>query len=127
MPPPKALPNGTISEDLAERTTEATAQKIDWIREGAGDRFDQVELSMMISPVLEDDHEAAALRFAAQRGWHGIGAAHVLGMPSVFVGSVDRIVDDMLARRDSYGFSYYVVSDRAMETFAPVVERLTGR
>jgi hypothetical protein len=40
---------------------------------------------------------------------------------------VDRIVDVMQARRDEYGFSYYVVSDRAIETFAPVVDRLSGR
>jgi probable F420-dependent oxidoreductase len=124
---PKALPNGTISEDLSERTPEATAQKIAWIRDGAGDRFDHVELSMMVSPVIADDDLAAAERFAAQRGWDGIDAAQVLAMPSVFVGPVDRIVDEMQARRHEYGFSYYVVSDRAMETFAPVVARLAGR
>jgi probable F420-dependent oxidoreductase len=123
---PKALPNGTISEDLSERTPEATAQKIAWIRDGAGDRFDQVELSMMISPAVADDHVAAAEQFAAQRGWSGLGADDVLQMPSAFVGSVDRIADTMHMRRDEYGFSYYVVSDLAMETFAPVVERLTG-
>jgi alkanesulfonate monooxygenase SsuD/methylene tetrahydromethanopterin reductase-like flavin-dependent oxidoreductase (luciferase family) len=124
---PKALSNGTISEDPSERTPEATAQKVDWIRDGAGDRFDQVELSMMISPVLADDHHSAAERFAAQRGWRGLGADQVLEMPSVFVGTVDRIVDVMQARRDEYGFSYYVVSDRAIETFASVVDRLSGR
>src|SRR5215203_5154368 len=62
---PKALSNGTISEDPSERTPEATAQKVEWIRDGAGDRFDQVELSMMISPVLADNHLSAAERFAA--------------------------------------------------------------
>ena len=124
---PRALSNGTISEDPSERTPEATAQKVEWIRDGAGDRFDQVELSMMISPVLADDHHNAAERFAAQRGWRGLGADHVLQMPSVFVGPLDRVVDVMQARRDEYGFSYYVVSDRAIETFAPVVDRLSGR
>jgi probable F420-dependent oxidoreductase len=124
---PRALSNGTISEDPSERTPEATAQKVEWIRDGAGDRFDQVELSMMISPALADDDLSAAERFAAQRGWGGLGADQVLQMPSVFVGPVDRIVDVMQARRDKYGFSYYVVSDRAIETFAPVVDRLSGR
>lgn len=32
----------------------------------------------------------------------------------------------MQARRDCYGLSYYVVSDRDMERAAPVVERLSG-
>ncbi|MGH8822938.1 MAG: TIGR03621 family F420-dependent LLM class oxidoreductase [Jiangellaceae bacterium] len=124
---PKALPNGTISEDRAERTPEATAQKIAWIRDGAGERFGRVELSMMISPVIAEDHVGEAERFAAHRGWDGSRPVEVLAMPSVFVGAVDRIVDEMQARREQYGFSYYVISDRVMDAFAPVVERLTGR
>jgi hypothetical protein len=54
-------------------------------------------------------------------------AERVLEMPSVFLGSVERIVDQMQERRDRYGFSYYVVADGAMEAVAPVVERLAGR
>jgi hypothetical protein len=37
-------------------------------------------------------------------------------MPGALVGPVSRIVDDMLARRERYGFSYYVVSDRDLES-----------
>jgi hypothetical protein len=33
----------------------------------------------------------------------------------------------MEERRNRYGFSYYVVSDRALGEFAPVVATLTGR
>jgi hypothetical protein len=48
-------------------------------------------------------------------------------MPSVFLGPAERIVDQLHARRERHGFSYYVVPDGAMETVAPVVERLAGR
>ncbi|HUH07382.1 MAG TPA: LLM class flavin-dependent oxidoreductase, partial [Egibacteraceae bacterium] len=41
---PRALPNGTISEELAERTPEAMARKIDLVRQGAGERFEDIEL-----------------------------------------------------------------------------------
>jgi len=47
-------------------------------------------------------------------------------MPSVFIGSVDRIVDEMRARRDRYGFSYYVVLDHTVEKVMPIVARLAG-
>ncbi|HEU4544254.1 MAG TPA: TIGR03621 family F420-dependent LLM class oxidoreductase [Jiangellaceae bacterium] len=123
---PKALPDGTISADHSERTPTATAQKIAWIREGAGDRFDQIELSMIVSPLISPDHHNAAVQFATARGWGTAAADLVLEMPSAFVGPVERIVDVMQARREEYGFSYYVVSDRAMEEFAPVVDKLTG-
>jgi hypothetical protein len=47
-------------------------------------------------------------------------------MPSVFIGSLEHIVDEMRARRERYGFSYYVVLDDAMEKVAPIVARLAG-
>ncbi len=123
---PKALPSGTISEDISERTPETMAQKVAWIRDGAGDRFAQLELSMMISPVTTDDYRNAELEFAVNRGW-GTGAAELVAeMPSAFIGPVERIADLMLARREAYGVSYYVVSDRAMEAFAPIVTKLAG-
>lgn len=125
---PRALPDGTISAELSERTSAATAQKVAWIRAGAGDRFDEVELSMMISPVVTDEPVAmAAARFADARGWGADAADEVLAMPSAFIGSADRIVEQMVNRREQFGFSYYVVSDRAMEQFAPVVAALDTR
>ena len=48
-------------------------------------------------------------------------------MPSVFIGSVNEIADQMEQRRERYGFSYYVVSDRQLDRAAPLVERLAGR
>jgi probable F420-dependent oxidoreductase len=123
---PKALPSGTISEDISERTPATTAQKIAWIREAAGDRFAQLELSMMISPAITADHRKAALQFAVERGWGTEAADLVLDMPSAFVGPVERIAELILARREEYGFSYYVVSDSAMEGFSPVVAKLAG-
>ena len=48
------------------------------------------------------------------------------GYSTVFIGSLDYIVDEMRARRERYGFSYYVVLDQAMEKVAPIVARLAG-
>ena len=47
-------------------------------------------------------------------------------MPSIFIGPVDEIVEEMRARRERYGFSYYVIFDHAIETVAPIVARLAG-
>ena len=82
---------------------------------------------MVISPDITDDHYGAAERYAAEHGWGIAAADRVLEMPSTFVGPVARIVDDMLARREQYGFSYYVVSDQDLDAFGTVVERLAGR
>jgi hypothetical protein len=39
---------------------------------------------------------------------------------------VDHIVDQMHARRERYGISYYVVADRSVEMVALIVARLAG-
>ncbi len=122
---PRALPNGTISDDLSERSPEAIARKVGWVRDGAGDRFADVELSMMISVTVADDYRAAADTVAAERGWPG-AADQVLDMPSQFIGSVDRIVGLMRKRRERYGCTYFVVADGDMDALAPVVARLAG-
>jgi probable F420-dependent oxidoreductase len=124
---PRALPNGTISEDLSERSPETIDRKLDWVRQAAGGRFGELELSMMVSVIVADDHRKAAAQLAAERGWGAAASARVLEMPSVFVGGVDRIVELMQARRDRYGFSYFVVADEDMEALGPVVDRLAGR
>jgi len=61
------------------------------------------------------------------RGWSGISAEQVLDMPSLFIGTPDQMVEDLLRRREQYGFSYFVVADASMEAFAPIVTRLAGR
>ena len=42
------------------------------------------------------------------------------------IGSVDQIVEGMQARREQYGFSYYVLFDHAIDEVAPIVARLAG-
>ena len=46
-------------------------------------------------------------------------------MPSIFIGSIEQIAEQMQQRRERYGFSYYIVSDAIMEPFAPIVRQLT--
>jgi hypothetical protein len=69
----------------------------------------------------------AADDLARDRGWSGVSPEQVLDMPSVFIGSVDQIVETMQARRERYGFSYYVLMDHVLEQTAPIVARLAGK
>ncbi len=102
------------------------AQKIEWVREAAGDRFPDLELSTIVSVVVAEDHHAAAERLAARRGWAGLPAERVLDLPSMVAGEPDRIAEQLHARRERYGLSYFVVSDQDMAGFSPVVQRLSG-
>jgi probable F420-dependent oxidoreductase len=119
----RALPDG--SKDAADMTAAATARKIAWVREAAGERFDRIELNT-ICPTVEvtPDRRAAAERLAAQLP---VSAAEILESPAVLLGSVEEIAETLLRRRERFGFSSIVVLEPVMEAFAPVVERLRGR
>jgi probable F420-dependent oxidoreductase len=105
--------------------TESTANQLEWVRSSAGRRFDQIELQMVAFPATvtaDADHQVANLAKA-----FGIEPAEVRASPHILVGSVEEICDLLEARRDRWGVSYWVVATAAMESFAPVVERLRGR
>jgi probable F420-dependent oxidoreductase len=124
---PKALPNGTISEDLSERSPTTIARKVEWVREAAGERFDEVELGLIAFPAIGEDPRRQAERVAVRRGWGAAAADQVLEMPSILVGPPERVADDLQARRERLGLSYYVVSNANMEAAAPLVADLAGR
>ncbi|WP_165978365.1 TIGR03621 family F420-dependent LLM class oxidoreductase [Actinomadura darangshiensis] len=121
---PRALPEGAISDEISERLPDTIARKVGWVREAAEGR--DVELSMMVSPTFGSDPRRAAAKVAVTRGWGTSSAEAVLGMPSQFVGPPEHIAEQMLARRDRFGFTYYQISDEDMEEFAPVIPLLTA-
>ncbi|WP_433136676.1 TIGR03621 family F420-dependent LLM class oxidoreductase [Actinomadura nitritigenes] len=120
---PRALPDGTISEEIGERLPETIERKVGWVREAAAGH--DVELSMMVTPTFGPDPRRAAAKVAVTRGWGTASTDLVLEMPSQFVGPPEHIAEQMLARRDRYGFTYYQVSDEAMDAFAPVIAHLS--
>jgi probable F420-dependent oxidoreductase len=122
-----SVATGTVVDEAAERLAGSVSQKLAWVREGAGPRYDDIELSLIPTLVFEEDHEVAASRLISARGWTGVSVGDVLAMPSVFIGSVGAIADQMEERRALYGFSYYVVSDGNLDRVAPLVARLAGR
>jgi alkanesulfonate monooxygenase SsuD/methylene tetrahydromethanopterin reductase-like flavin-dependent oxidoreductase (luciferase family) len=126
---PRALPDGTISEEVIERLPATMEQKIAWVRQAAGERMSQLELNMVIAPMFTDQQQQKERteQLIRERGWSGISVEQALEMPSVFVGSADQMAEVMWRRRELYGFSYYVVSDAQMEVFAPVVALLAGK
>ena len=102
----------------------ATAEKMEWIKEAAGDRFGHIELGAWVFfAQVTEDREAVAVTFATG---FGAEARDVLDMPHFLIGTVDELVDDLRARRERYGFSFVVVPGESAEAFAPVVERLSG-
>src|SRR5215470_6179542 len=99
-----SVATGTVVDEAAERLATSVAQKLAWVREGAGPRYDDIELSLIPTLVFEADRDAAAAHLIATRGWTGVAVSDVLAMPSVFIGSVEQVAEQMEERRALYGF-----------------------
>jgi alkanesulfonate monooxygenase SsuD/methylene tetrahydromethanopterin reductase-like flavin-dependent oxidoreductase (luciferase family) len=119
------LREGRVSRRVAQSGfAAATAEKLGWIKEAAGDRFEHIELGAWVFMAnVTEGREAVAAAIATG---FGAEARDVLEMPHFLIGTVDELVDDLRARRERYGFSFVVVPGEAAEAFAPVVERLSG-
>jgi probable F420-dependent oxidoreductase len=99
-------------------------EKVAWVREGAGARFDDLELNawLAVAEVTDDSAtfgEGLGAVFAAE-------PKDVLTSPLTLVGSVGEIVERLQERRERWGYSYTVIPGDKAHAFAPVVDRLTG-
>lgn len=116
--------------DAPSITFAATEEKIGWVREAAGDRFDGLELNSYPTAgpmVLTHDAKGEARRRADDlRARTGVEftVEEIMESPHVFIGSVEELTRKFTDLRERLGISSFLLDD--VETFAPIVERLAG-
>lgn len=99
-------------------------RQIEWIRQGAGARFAQIEISVMAHHLDPDpDFDSVAVRLAGE--W-GTTPDDVLRSPHVFLGDEKRLRDSIVERRERHGISYFVFLGAQLPHVAKVVESLVG-
>ncbi len=118
--------SGMIGPDGVQLSSEAeTQKKVGWIKEGAGDRFADLEIEIgAYFTFVMDDPSPVLGPFAEM---FGLSEEDMLKHPHALFGSVDAICDELERRRELHGISYITVGKDNMESFAPVVERLAGK
>jgi probable F420-dependent oxidoreductase len=118
------VPSHASQLPIAEGSTPAVAERIQWVREAAGERFAELELNIFHRDVLiTDNRRQGAEQLAAK---HGLTVDQVLDNIYILVGSVSQIVEDLQRRREQLGISYIAVHEAFRETFAPMIARLAG-
>ena len=119
------LSAGEIGAEAARDTLgDSTVRKVGWIREGAGERFDGLELQIRyFVAAITDDAQSLAEAMAPA---FGVDPSEALSSGGVLAGSVDEVCDTLERRREEWGVSYVVLGDDNYEQFAPVVARLAG-
>jgi probable F420-dependent oxidoreductase len=102
-----------------------TDQKLQWVRDAAGDRYDDIEINMLIFACVVTDDRASVIE--AMAPLFGVSPDVVGDHPHAWVGTVEQICDDIAARRQRWDASYLVVQGPdAMDAAAPIVARLAG-
>jgi probable F420-dependent oxidoreductase len=119
LPAPIKSPDD--DDDPADRLPAALDCKIAVLRAEAGDRFPHLELSAFASFSITNRRRAATEELIARRGWAGIDAETVWQMPTIFIGSVTQIREDLRARNERFGVSYLITDDSQLATLADII------
>ncbi len=122
---PRLTPGVIGPEAIASAVPEAYDRRLQWIRQAAGDRMEQIELQCLTFVVrVVPDGQRVIDELAPMFSMTPAEAAQT---PVALVGTVEQIADTLEARRARWGFSYIVVHEAELDVFAPVVSRLTGK
>ncbi len=117
---------GVIGPDgVRSSSEEETKRKVGWVRQGAGSRFGDLELEIGAYFTFVMDDPGPVLKGMA--GSFGYTEDEMRRHPHALFGSVDTVCEELERRRELFGISYVTIGDNAMDAFAPVVARLSGR
>ena len=122
------------------RGAEPYEERITWIKDAAGSRFDEIELALSLTSFeITDDAERAVQQHLERKrsSVRGLGGTvsedevpfeQVIASPRTAIGTLDEICSKILEVRETFGFNYFLSPfGTRMEELAPVIERLSGK
>jgi alkanesulfonate monooxygenase SsuD/methylene tetrahydromethanopterin reductase-like flavin-dependent oxidoreductase (luciferase family) len=103
---------------------ETMREQIGLVRDAAGGRFGEIELSMFLDCALTDDREKAIAE-QAEKGKVAPDAVRQNAYRGI--GSLREIRDHIVRVRDTLGITYFCLRGPDVEKLGPVVGELVGR
>jgi probable F420-dependent oxidoreductase len=100
-------------------------RKVAWVREAAGSRLADIDLQCLCFVVQVGTPRDQALAQLAP--YFSLSVEEAADVPIALAGTVEEVCSTLEARRERWGFNYVVVHEAELESFAPVVGKLTGR
>lgn len=123
--------NGTLTagvvgpEAIASMTAEAVDEKVVIVAEAGAHRLNDIEMNVRAFFVNVTDDRAQAV--SGMASLIRVPEEMIENTPFALIGSPQRIIEDLLARRERWGFSYVIVGAQDIESFSPVVAALRGK
>jgi probable F420-dependent oxidoreductase len=116
--------------DTASLSWEATVEKVGWVREAAGERFEELELNVYpsrVAPQITDQGHAALREAADEIGAHSGDRPHeelLRNSPHIWIGSLDELAEKALRLRGELSITSLMLGE--VDELAPLVGRLAG-
>ncbi len=121
-----SIHSGVIDGEAArDAQADRIDEKVGWVREGAGERFDDLELNAWLAVAELTDDAAGTAELLAPA--FGATPADLLDSPMVAIGTHDEVTEQFERRRARWGYSYHVIPGPSAVAFSPLVRELTGR
>lgn len=123
--------NGTMESGVIDpavlrtMTAASVEEKAQIVLDAAGPRLSAIEMNVRAFMVKVTDERAQSMERIAQAV--GFSTDEIAESPFALIGSPEQLAEDLLARRERWGFSYVIVGAADVEAFAPVVAMLNGR
>jgi probable F420-dependent oxidoreductase len=112
------------SAAAADGAPDRIDEKVGWVKEGAGERWDDLEINAWLAAAEVTDDPGPVADFLGEL--FGVEPSEALASPLVLVGSAASIADTLAERRDRWGYSYHVIPHDKARDFAPIVKELAG-
>jgi len=112
-------------EAIASMAADVVDDKVRLVNDAAGSRLPSIEFNVRAYLVnVTDDRRRTIDGLSVGMG---VTADLIENSPFALIGSPASLVEDLLARRERWGFSYVIVGAEDVDTFAPVVAQLAGK
>lgn len=117
---------GGAPPDLSSWRVAGVDERMQLVREVAGEeRYALLEINALVQRVIvTDDRRKTAEELTGR--WTQLNADEILQSPYALIGTVEQIVEDLKARRERWGISYYTIREPDIDACAPVVAHLAG-
>lgn len=123
--------NGTLTagvvgpEAISTMTAASVDEKVAIVARAGAHRLSEIELNIRTFFVkVTNDREATINRIASM---FNVPNELIDSSPFALIGSVDACIEQLLERREKWGFSYTIVGEENIDECAPIVAALRGK
>lgn len=123
--------NGTMTagvvgaEAISTMTAASVDEKVALVAKAGSHRLSEIELNIRTFFVKVTDDRASTIN--AISSMFSVPAELIDTSPFALIGSVDACIEQLLERREKWGFSYTIVGAENIDECAPIVAALRGK